>query len=88
MSLFTSSAPGSRVSVAYLLAIAILLLILGGLLSLHEHGTLAMSDVPWARGASASKSIAKDNGKFSWDLVRIRLGSLTSVIADSTFYYS
>ena len=68
------------------LAIAITLLVLGGLLSLHDHGNLAMFNVPWTRGAPASKNmIAQDNG-FSWDLVRIRLGSLTSKIADSTFY--
>ena len=47
-----------------------------------------MSDVPWISGASASKNIAQDNAKFSWDLVRIRLGSLTCAIVDSTLYLS
>ena len=77
MLLFTSSAPAtSRVSqaasvpVAYFLAIFNLL---GGLISLHVHMNLPISDVPWTRGASAYKNIAQDKAKFSWDLVRKKL---------------
>ena len=79
------SAPAGRVSqtvpVAYFLAIFILL---GGLISLHVHVNLPISDrdVPWTRGASAYKNIAQDNAKFSWDLVRIYLGSIICAIAN------
>ena len=63
MSLFTSSAPTYRATVAYFLAIFVLL---GGLASLRNHGDLAaMSNkIPTAR------SIVQDNAEFSWDLVR------------------
>jgi hypothetical protein len=73
MSLFTSSTPTSRATVAYFLAILVLL---GGLASLRSHGDLAaMSNkVPSAR------SIAQDNAEFSWDMVRIRVDLLNSIV--------
>jgi hypothetical protein len=73
MSLLTSCAPTSRATVAYFLAIFILL---GGLASLHNYGDLvATSDAQQSKVASG-RSIAQDNAEFRWDMVRIRADSL------------
>ena len=73
MSLFTSSAStlASRATVAYFLAIFILL---GGLASLHNYGDrTSIFDVQQSKAPSA---------KFSWDMVRIRIDLLncTSIV--------
>ena len=74
MLLFTSSALTSR-AVAYCLAIFVLF---GGLASLHIHGAWDLADAERSKAASAtSKSFAKDNVEFSWDMVRIRVDLLT-----------
>ena len=74
MSLFTSSAPTSRATVAYFLAVFVLL---GGLASLQIHGDLAaMSNSQKSRAASP-RNVAHDNAEFSWDMVRIRVDLLT-----------
>ena len=80
MSLFTSSAPTSRATVAYFLAIFVLF---GGLASLHNHRDLdALSD---AAQQGKAASIAQDNAsdKFSWDMVRICVELINST---STVY--
>jgi hypothetical protein len=62
MSLFTSSAPAARSSVAYFLAI---ILLLGGLLSLYPDALFDAS----LSSSSSSKHIAQDDSEFSWDMV-------------------
>ena len=71
---------------AYLLAILVLL---GGLASLHNNGDLAaMSDDYWQQSKAAS-SIAQDNAKFSWDMVRYSCRLVQTVQLYSTeSYYS
>ena len=73
MSLFSTSTPTNRATVAYLLATFVLL---GGLASLHNHGDLAaMSNAYWQQ-SKAAPSIAQDNAEFSWDMVRIHVDLL------------
>lgn len=75
MSPFTSS---SRATVAYFLAIFVLL---EGLASLRSHGVLAtMSDAQLSKVASA-RNIAQDNVEFSWNMVRIRVNLFNCVSA-------
>ena len=69
MSLFTSSALTSRASVAFFLAIFVLL---GGLASLHTHGDLSVMSDPQRSKVASARSIAQDV-EFSWDMVRIRV---------------
>ena len=89
MSLFTTFAPTSRATVAYFLAIFVLL---GGLASLHNHGDMAaMSDAHWQHWqskAASARSFAQleDNAEFSWDMVRIRVNSFNCTLTGS--YYS
>ena len=85
MSLFTSSAPTNRSTVAYFLAIFVLL---GGLASLHNHGDLtAMFDAQWSKTASSSaRSIAQDKTEFSWDTVRIRVDLLDYTCNHRSYY--
>ena len=84
MSLFTSSARATA-SVAYFLAIFVLL---GGLASLHNHGdraAMSRSDVHRSKAASA-RSIVQDNAEFFWDLARNRVDLFNYTSTES--YYS
>ena len=79
MSLFTSFAPTSRATVAYLLAIFVLL---GALASLRNYGELAATSDAQRSKAASARSIAQDDAEFSWDMVRtpIDLFNCTSTV--------